>query len=184
MNIVLEICLVPPFLQGRWKHESKMVLRCHSWLQFLMVNSSGEIQSVLFLKSSFGTETTFLPACSSLLSIFLLCHFWLADKLCPYKEKFCSRGITSLCWSVRNCQSHRVVPVPLGFCWSPKMFPLLLICCKVPPQHQRSPVSIVSGVCTLLKHHLSVLSLGKLGQWCLLASWRGGYEQNIHACEN
>lgn len=100
-------------------------------------------------KSSFETETTFFSACSSSLSVFLLCHCWLADKLCPSQEKFCSWGITQLCCSARNCQSHRIVPVPLGFCWSLKMFPLLLICCKVPPQHQRSAVSIVSGVCTL-----------------------------------
>lgn len=114
------------------------------------------------LKSSFETETAFLSACSPSLSIFLLCHCWLADKLWPSQEKFSSWGITKLRGSVRNCQSHRIVPVSLGFCWNPKMFPLLLICCKVPPQHRRSSASIVSGFCTLQKHNASVLSSGKL----------------------
>lgn len=49
MNIVLEICLVPPFLQGRWKHESsKMVLCCHSWLQFLWWTALEKFKAVLF----------------------------------------------------------------------------------------------------------------------------------------
>lgn len=49
MNIVYEICLVLPFLQGRWKHESsKMVLCCHSWLQFLWWTALEKFKAVLF----------------------------------------------------------------------------------------------------------------------------------------
>lgn len=150
MSIVPEICFLPPFLQGRWKCEcSKTVcvvtVDYNSYAEQLWRNSK------LFcsLKSSFETETASLFSCSPSLSIFLLCHCWLADKLSPSQEKCSSWGIIKLCGSVRNCQSHRIVPVFLGFCWSPKMLPLLLICCKIPPQHGRSPASIVSGFCTL-----------------------------------
>lgn len=111
------------------------------------LNSSEEIQGCSVpLKLSFRAETEHLSLLVLLsLSVFLLCHCRLADKLCPPRGNAVPGGVPVLCASMRNWQSHKIVPVPLGFCSSPKMFPLLLICCKVPPQPLRLPASISAG---------------------------------------
>ena len=129
-----------------WRLQDGAVLS--QLIAVLTLNSSGEIQSCSVPWNLPLKLRQYLSLLVLHHSIFLLGRCWLADKLWPSQEKCSSWGITRLCGSVRNCQSRRIVPFPLGFCWSSRMFPLLLICCKVPPQHRRSPASIVSGFCT------------------------------------
>lgn len=147
MSIVLEICLVPPFLDENMK--------APRWCCVVTVdyNSYGEQlwgNSKLFCSPKIFLWNWNISLCLFFIALnFLALPLLAGRQAVPLPGEILFWGITWLCWSARNCQSHRIVPVPLGFCWSLKMFPLLLICCKVPPQHQRSAVSIVSGVCTL-----------------------------------
>lgn len=86
-----------------------------------------------------------LSACSPVALCFLALPLQAGRQALPSQGKCSSWGVPVLCASMRNWQSHKIVPVPLGFCSSPKMFPLLLICCKVPPQPLRLPASISAG---------------------------------------
>lgn len=94
-----------------WRLQDSVVLS--QLITILTVNSSGEIQScsVPWNLNSKLKQHFFLlvfPCC-----IFLLCHCGLSDKLWLSQEKCSSWGITKMCGSARNCQSHRAVPVLL-----------------------------------------------------------------------
>lgn len=147
MNVVLKICLVPPFLQGRWKHESKMVLCCHSWLQFLWWIALEKFKAVLFPEIFLWNWNNISPC------LFFIALYFLALPLLAGRQAVPLPGETLFLGDYSVVLKCEKLPISQNSACSsgilPKMFPLLLICCKVPPQHQRSPVSIVSGVCTL-----------------------------------
>jgi len=134
----------------------------------------------LSLKSSFKAETEHLSLHVLSLLCFLAVPLLTGRRVLPSQEKSSSRGALKLCGSMRKQQAHKIVPVPLRFCSCPGLLPLLLICCKVPRSTALKVACLCfTEFCTLWKHSASILSSKKLHQWCLLTSWRGGYEQNV-----
>lgn len=127
ISLLPEICFLSPFLQGKWKYEgSEMMLCCHSWLQFLCWIALKKFKAVPFPKIFLQSwNRASLPACS-LIALFSCCATsnWQTSSALPGEKQFL--GGFFCCVEVWKSGRHKIVPVPLRFCSSPKLFPLLL----------------------------------------------------------